>query len=101
MFDKLLDTGETFGIIPSEEITSHVISGDFDLILLGDNGSKAEMSDNEDSDSDINPSNEKSAGKGDAAAWLAKMEGTKTMAKKIAGEHEKKSFGMNTKIFMP
>ena len=92
MFDKLLDTGETFGIIPSEETTTHVISEDFDLILLGDNGSKAEMSDNEDSDSDINPSNEKSAGKGDAAAWLAMMEGTKTMAKKIAGEHEKKKF---------
>lgn len=92
MFNKSLDTGETFGIIPSEEITTHAIREDFDLILLGDNGSKAEISDDEESNSDFNLSNDKSTCKGDAAAWLAKMEGTRTMAKKIAGEHEKKKF---------
>ena len=65
---------------------------DFDLILLGENGSTAEISDDEDSESDIQSSKQNSRGKGDAAAWLARMEGTKTMAKKIAGEHEKKKF---------
>ena len=62
---------------------------DYDLILLGENGSTADLSDDEDSESDIQSSKQNSGGKGDAAAWLAKMEGTKTMAKKIAGEHEK------------
>ena len=65
---------------------------DFDLILLGENGSTAEISDDEDSESDIQSSKQNSRGKGDAAVWLARMEGTKTMAKKIAGEHEKKKF---------
>ena len=65
---------------------------DYDLILLGENGSTADLSDDEDSESDIQSSKQNSGGKGDAAAWLAKMEGTKTMAKKIAGEHEKNKF---------
>lgn len=86
----LIDTGESFGIIPSEETTQ--LRDDFDLILLGDSGTKAELSDDEESDSDMNHPGGKSTGKGDAAAWLAKMEGTKTMAKKIAGEHEKTKF---------
>jgi hypothetical protein len=42
----------------------------FDLILLGDDGATVE---------------------GDAARWLARMEGMKTM-KKIAGQHEKDRF---------
>ena len=63
---------------------------DFDLILLGENGSTAEGSDDEDSESDIQIS--KRSGKGDSAGWLAWMEGTKTMTKKISGEHEKKKF---------
>ena len=88
----LIDTGESFGIIQSEKITQQSLRDDFDLILLGDSGTKAEISDDEESDSDINQAEKKSTGKGDAAAWLAKMEGTKTMAKKIAGEHEKTKF---------
>ena len=50
------------------------------------------MTDDEESESDIHCSRREQSGKGDAAAWLAKMEGTKTMAKKIAGDHEKTKF---------
>ena len=82
------DTGERFGIIPSDENRDVNYEEDFDLILLGENGFTAEISDDEDSESDIQSSKQILNGKGDAASWLARMEGTRTMAKKIAGEHE-------------
>jgi hypothetical protein len=90
------DTGETFGIIPSKETGANVLQNeDFDLILLGDEGATADASDDEvSSNSDIETESKQrlKSGKGNAAAWLATMEGTKTMAKKIAGEHEKNKF---------
>jgi hypothetical protein len=92
----VLDTGETFGIIPSEETRSHVLQNEnFDLILLGDEGASADASDDEvisNSDIETGSKQRHKSGKGNAAAWLATMEGTKTMAKKVAGEHEKNKF---------
>jgi hypothetical protein len=63
--------------------------------LLGDEGATADASDDEViSNSDIEGEFKQrhKSGKGNAAAWLATMEGTKTMAKKVAGEHEKNKF---------
>jgi hypothetical protein len=92
----VLDTGETFGIIPSEETRSHVLQNEnFDLILLGDEGATADASDDEvisNSDIETGSKQRHKSGKGNAAAWLATMEGTKAMAKKVAGEHEKNKF---------
>jgi hypothetical protein len=88
--------GETFGITPSEETGSNVFQNKhFDLILLGDEGATADASDDEViSNSDIEGESKQrhESGKGNATAWLATMEGTKTMAKKVAGEHEKNKF---------
>ena len=50
------DTGERFGIIPSDENRDVNYEEDFDLILLGENGFTAEISDDEDSESDIQSS---------------------------------------------
>jgi hypothetical protein len=72
---------------------------DFDLILLGESGTNAEGSDDEDSSIDLLTCSGKATGKGDAAAWLARMEGTKTMAKKIAGAHEKEKFWNDVKTY--
>ena len=69
------------------------------MILLGENGCTAEISDDEDLESDVHASKQNSTEKGDAAAWLARMEGTKTMAKKIAGEHENKKFWQEYKNY--
>ena len=82
----MIDTGETFGIIPTSAIIN---KADFDLILFKDDGEEAEISDDDEA---VESLYHEATGKGDAAAWLAKMEGTKTMAKKIAGEHEKAKF---------
>jgi hypothetical protein len=62
--------------------------------LLGDEGATADASDDEvisNSDMETESRQHKSE-KGNATAWLATMEGTKTMAKKVAGEHEKNKF---------
>lgn len=74
------------------ESSDNNTADDFDLILLDDNGGKADESDDEETDTDTNTELKDKAGKGNAAAWLARMEGTKTMAKKIAGAHEIKKF---------
>jgi hypothetical protein len=94
----IIDTGESFGIIPNKD---NVDDGEetFDLIILGDEGAAAELSDDEDSELEIQCTRQQHTEKGDAAAWLAKMEGTKTMAKKISGEHEKKKFWDEYKKF--
>ena len=62
--------------------------------MLGNDGATADASDDDDesSDGDMEPKRRYKSEKGDAAAWLARMEGTRTMAKKVAGEHEKNKF---------
>lgn len=91
----LTDTMETFGVIPTDEKGDDC---DFDLILLNDEGAEADITSDDDETVEIKPQN--ITGKGDAAAWLARMEGTKTMAKKIAGDHEKKKFWDDYNYYM-
>jgi hypothetical protein len=78
---------ETFGVIPTKEMGDEC---DFDLILLSDEGADADVSSDDEDTVETIPQN--ITGRGDAAAWLARMEGAKTMAKKIAGAHEQKKF---------
>jgi hypothetical protein len=90
-----LDTGETFGIIRSKDTSLEECDlADFDLILLGDDGATAEVADDDDSElgEEDESAHRATDRRGDASGWLARMEGTKTMKKKIAGQHEKDKF---------
>lgn len=99
-FHFCLDTGETFGVIPADESTDNNNVDDFNLILLDDNGNNPDVSDDEENDSDNRTEHRGKGGKGNAAAWLARMEGTKTMARRIAGEPEKRNVGTNIKLII-
>jgi hypothetical protein len=66
---------------------------------LKDEGVEAEASDDENENDSLIATNYKIDDKGDATAWLARMEGTRTMAKRVAGEHEKKKFWDEYKKF--
>jgi hypothetical protein len=89
------DTGEKFGILQTEDTAADgKRRQDYDLILLGDDGGGADLSGDE-GDSSIGIetiSHRESSGRGDAAGWLARMEGTKIMALKVTGQHEKTKF---------
>lgn len=61
-------------------------------MLRGDGG-EAESDTGSDSETEMQvKSSTSKTGKGDAAAWLAKTEGSKTMAKAVTREHKKKKF---------
>ena len=73
-------------------MTEENLQDNIDFILLGDGGAEAEESDDDDANDSLESTNKRYDDKGDATAWFARMEGTRTMAKKVAGEHEKKKF---------